>query len=252
MSEWWKNAVIYQIYPRSFMDSDGDGMGDIPGIEKRLDYLKDLGIDIIWLSPVYKSPNVDNGYDISDYRDIQEEFGTLADMEHLIGEIHRRGMRILMDLVVNHTSDQHPWFIEARKSKDNPKRDYYIWRDPNPDGSLPNNWESHFSGSVWQLDEQTGQYYLHIFSAGQPDLNWENPEVREEVKDLTPEQKQEQLQRMYNQKRESFATGIIYNMVQGNSLMDPEQGREVVRTAAAMAEEMLKVLCGIERKEEEQ
>ena len=184
MSEWWKNAVIYQIYPRSFMDSDGDGMGDIPGIEKRLDYLKDLGIDIIWLSPVYKSPNVDNGYDISDYRDIQEEFGTLADMEHLIGEIHRRGMRILMDLVVNHTSDQHPWFIEARKSKDNPKRDYYIWRDPNPDGSLPNNWESHFSGSVWQLDEQTGQYYLHIFSAGQPDLNWENPEVREEVKDI--------------------------------------------------------------------
>ena len=123
MSEWWKNAVIYQIYPRSFMDSDGDGMGDIPGIEKRLDYLKDLGIDIIWLSPVYKSPNVDNGYDISDYRDIQEEFGTLADMEHLIGEIHRRGMRILMDLVVNHTSDQHPWFIEARKSKDNPKRE---------------------------------------------------------------------------------------------------------------------------------
>ena len=184
MSEWWKNAVIYQIYPRSFMDSNGDGIGDIPGIEKKLDYLASLGIDVIWLSPVYKSPNVDNGYDISDYRDIQDEFGTLADMERLIDKIHEKGMKILMDLVVNHTSDQHPWFIEARSSKDNPKRDYYIWADPKPDGSLPNNWESHFSGSVWQFDEKTGQYYLHIFSAGQPDLNWENPSVRKEVKDI--------------------------------------------------------------------
>ena len=184
MSEWWKNAVIYQIYPRSFMDSNGDGIGDIPGIEKKLDYLASLGIDVIWLSPVYKSPNVDNGYDISDYRDIQDEFGTLADMERLIDKIHEKGMKILMDLVVNHTSDQHPWFIEARSSKNNPKRDYYIWADPKPDGSLPNNWESHFSGSVWQFDEKTGQYYLHIFSAGQPDLNWENPSVRKEVKDI--------------------------------------------------------------------
>ena len=183
MSAWWKEAVIYQIYPRSFMDSNGDGMGDIPGIEARLDYLKELGIDVIWLSPVYKSPGADNGYDISDYRDIQDEFGTLDDMEHLIDAIHARGMKILMDLVVNHTSDHHPWFIEARSSKDSPKRDYYIWSDPK-DGGLPNNWESHFSGPAWEYDEKTGQYYLHIFAAGQPDLNWENPEVREEVKDI--------------------------------------------------------------------
>ena len=183
MSAWWKEAVIYQIYPRSFMDSNGDGMGDIPGIEARLDYLKELGIDVIWLSPVYKSPGADNGYDISDYRDIQDEFGTLDDMEHLIDAIHVRGMKILMDLVVNHTSDHHPWFIEARSSKDSPKRDYYIWSDPK-DGGLPNNWESHFSGPAWEYDEKTGQYYLHIFAAGQPDLNWENPEVREEVKDI--------------------------------------------------------------------
>ncbi len=184
MSEWWKKAVVYQIYPRSFMDSNEDGIGDLRGIEGKLDYLKELGIDVIWLSPVYKSPGIDNGYDISDYRDIQDEFGSLRDMEQLISKIHEKGMKILMDLVVNHTSDQHPWFIESRSSKDNPKRDYYIWRDPNPDGSAPNNWESHFSGSAWQFDEKTGQYYLHIFAKEQPDLNWENPEVRKEVKDI--------------------------------------------------------------------
>jgi oligo-1,6-glucosidase len=178
--KWWKEAVVYQIYPRSFKDSNGDGIGDLRGIIEKLDYLKELGIDVVWLSPVYKSPNDDNGYDISDYQAIMDEFGTLADWDELLAQMHGRGMKLVMDLVVNHTSDEHPWFIESRKSKDNPYRDYYIWR-PGKDGKEPNNWQSFFSGSAWQYDETTGEYYLHLFSKKQPDLNWENPNVRKEI-----------------------------------------------------------------------
>jgi oligo-1,6-glucosidase len=181
--KWWKEAVVYQIYPRSFKDANGDGIGDIRGIISKLDYLKELGIDVVWLSPIYKSPNDDNGYDISDYRDIMDEFGTMEDWEEMLEEMHKRGIKLVMDLVVNHTSDEHPWFIESRKSKDNPYRDYYIWR-PGKDGKEPNNWESFFSGSAWEYDETTGEYYLHLFSKKQPDLNWENPKVREEVYEM--------------------------------------------------------------------
>ena len=180
---WWKEAVIYQIYPRSFQDSNGDGIGDLNGVTMRLDYLKKLGIDVIWLSPVYKSPNDDNGYDISDYRDIMTEFGTMEDFDRMLAAAHARGIKIVMDLVVNHSSDEHKWFIESRKSKDNPYRDYYIWKDPR-DGHEPTNWGSFFSGSAWKFDETTGQYYLHLFSEKQPDLNWENPKVRDAVYDM--------------------------------------------------------------------
>jgi oligo-1,6-glucosidase len=178
--KWWKESVIYQIYPRSFYDSNGDGIGDLRGIIQKLDYLKELGVDIVWLSPVYKSPNDDNGYDISDYQDIMDEFGTLADWEELLAEMHRRGIKLVMDLVVNHSSDEHPWFIESRASRDNPYRDYYIWR-PGKDGREPNNWASFFGGSAWQYDEATGEYYLHLFSRKQPDLNWGNPRLREAI-----------------------------------------------------------------------
>lgn len=178
---WWKETVAYQVYPRSFNDSNNDGIGDLPGMVEKLDYLKDLGIDVIWLSPMYKSPNDDNGYDISDYQDIMEEFGTMEDFNHLLSETHKRGMKLILDLVVNHTSDEHPWFIESRSSKDNPKRDWYIWADPKSDGSEPNNWESIFNGSTWEYDDTTKQYYFHLFSKKQPDLNWSNPDVREAV-----------------------------------------------------------------------
>ena len=183
----WRRWVVYQVYPRSFADSDADGVGDLRGVLGRLDYLERLGVDVIWLSPVYRSPMDDNGYDISDYQDIDPLFGTLADLDELIAELHARGMRLMMDLVVNHTSDEHPWFVESRSSRDNPKRDWYWWRDPRPGtvpgtpGAEPTNWESHFSGPTWTWDERTGQYYLHIFSTKQPDLNWENPEVRQAV-----------------------------------------------------------------------
>lgn len=177
---WWKEAVAYQIYPRSFMDSNGDGIGDLQGVISKLDYLQDLGIDVVWISPIYRSPNDDNGYDISDYQDIMDDFGTMADFNLLLEEVHRRKMKLIMDLVINHTSDEHPWFIESRSSKDNPYRDYYIWH-PGKDGKEPNNWESIFSGSAWEYDEQTKEYYMHIFSKKQPDLNWENPLVREEL-----------------------------------------------------------------------
>ncbi|MED3652030.1 MULTISPECIES: alpha-glucosidase [Heyndrickxia] len=177
---WWKESVVYQIYPRSFNDSNGDGIGDLKGITNKLDYLKELGIDVIWLSPVYQSPNDDNGYDISDYRAIMDEFGTMADFDELLSEMHQRGMKLMMDLVVNHTSDEHEWFKQARSSKDNPYRDYYYWR-PGKNGQEPNNWESVFSGSAWEYDEKTEEYYLHLFSKKQPDLNWENRKVREEV-----------------------------------------------------------------------
>jgi oligo-1,6-glucosidase len=181
--KWWKESVVYQIYPRSFIDSNGDGIGDIKGITSKLDYLKELGIDVIWLSPVYKSPNDDNGYDISDYQNIMDEFGTMEDMDELLEEMHARGMKLMMDLVVNHSSDEHAWFMESRKSKDNPYRDYYIWR-PGKNGDEPNNWTSIFSGSAWQYDEETEEYYLHLFSKKQPDLNWENPRLRKEIYDM--------------------------------------------------------------------
>ena len=177
---WWKESVVYQIYPRSFQDSNGDGMGDLPGILSRLDYLKELGVDVLWISPFYRSPGKDNGYDISDYQAIQPDFGTMDDFERLLAEAHKRGLRVVIDLVVNHTSNEHPWFKESRSSRDNPKRDYYIWRD-GKDGNPPNNWGSNFSGSAWTLDETTGQYYLHTFGDFQPDLNWDNPAVRQEV-----------------------------------------------------------------------
>ena len=180
---WWKESVVYQIYPRSFKDSNGDGIGDLNGITEKLDYLKELGIDVIWLSPVYQSPNDDNGYDISDYRKIMTEFGTMEDFDRMLAAAHDRGIKIVMDLVVNHTSDEHPWFVESRKSKDNPYRDYYIWR-PAKDGKEPNNWGSCFSGSAWKYDPETEMYFLHLFSKKQPDLNWDNPKVRDEVYDM--------------------------------------------------------------------
>ncbi|MDT8861912.1 alpha-glucosidase [Alkalihalobacillus sp. MEB130] len=176
--KWWKEAVAYQIYPRSFMDSNGDGIGDLQGVIQKLDYVRDLGIDVIWICPMYRSPNDDNGYDISDYQDIMDEFGTMDDFDQLLREVHHRGMKLIIDLVINHTSDEHPWFVESRSSRDNPKRDWYIWRDPKPDGSEPNNWESIFSGPAWEYDELTEQYYMHLFSTKQPDLNWENKDVR--------------------------------------------------------------------------
>lgn len=185
-TRWYKDAVFYQIYPRSFCDSNGDGIGDIRGIISKLDYLKDLGINAVWLSPVYKSPNHDNGYDISDYRDINPEFGTLEDFKEMLDEMHKRGIRLVMDLVVNHTSDEHYWFRESRKSKDNPYRDYYIWRKGRgKDGKKPpNNWTSRFTGSAWKYDELTNEWYLHLFGEKQPDLNWDNPKVRQEVIDI--------------------------------------------------------------------
>lgn len=181
---WWKESVVYQIYPRSFCDSNGDGIGDLNGITSKLDYLKELGVDVIWLSPVYKSPNDDNGYDISDYQDIMDEFGTMEDFDRMLATAHEKDIKIMMDLVVNHTSDEHKWFIESRKSTDNPYRDYYIWRPAKEDGSLPNNWGSCFSGPAWEYDKTTDMYFLHLFSKKQPDLNWDNPVVRQEVFDM--------------------------------------------------------------------
>ena len=182
--KWWKESVVYQIYPRSFCDSNGDGIGDLNGITGKLDYLKELGIDVIWLSPVYKSPNDDNGYDISDYQAIMDEFGTIEDFDRMLATAHEKGIKIMMDLVVNHTSDEHKWFIESRKSTDNPYRDYYIWRPAKEDGSLPNNWGSCFSGPAWEYDKTTDMYFLHLFSKKQPDLNWDNPAVRQDVFDM--------------------------------------------------------------------
>ena len=177
---WWKEAVAYQIYPRSFMDYNNDGIGDLKGIISKLDYIKDLGIDVIWICPMYKSPNDDNGYDISDYQDIMSDFGNMDDFNELLNEVHKRGMKLIIDLVINHTSDEHQWFIESKSSKDNPKRDWYIWRKGKGDLE-PNNWESIFKGSAWEYDENTDEYFLHLFSKKQPDLNWENEDVRKEL-----------------------------------------------------------------------
>jgi alpha-glucosidase len=182
---WWQKGVIYQIYPRSFQDSNGDGIGDLPGITQRLDYLSEtLGVDAIWISPIYPSPMHDFGYDVADYMDIHPLFGSMADFDRLLEEMHRRGLKLILDLVPNHTSDEHPWFIESRSSRDNPKRDWYIWRDPAPDGGPPNNWLSHFGGPAWTFDERTGQYYMHQFVNQQPELNYRNPEVAEAMLDI--------------------------------------------------------------------
>lgn len=185
MTNWWEEAIVYQIYPRSYQDSDSDGVGDLPGIIQRLDHLAWLGITALWISPCYPSPMADFGYDVSDYKDIHPLFGTMADMEKLIAEAHARHIKIILDFVPNHSSNQHPWFLESRSSRDNPKRDWYIWRDPAPDGGPPNNWLAHFGGgSAWEFDEKTGQYYLHLFLPEQPDLNWRNPEVKEAMLDV--------------------------------------------------------------------
>ena len=181
--KWWQTAVFYQVYPRSFADGNGDGIGDIPGIISRLDYLQELGIDAIWLSPHYPSPQFDVGYDIADYTNVEPAYGTLDDFKHLLDGAHQRGIRLILDLVLNHTSDQHSWFQESRSSRDNPKRDWYVWRDPQPDGSPPNNWDSTFGGSAWEFDPSTGQYYYHFFFKEQPDLNWRNPQVKQAMWD---------------------------------------------------------------------
>lgn len=218
---WQKEAVVYQIYPRSFCDSNGDGIGDIPGIISKLDYLKDLGVDVIWLSPVYESPDVDNGYDISNYEKIQPQFGTMEDFDRMLSEIHKRGMKLVMDLVVNHTSDQHPWFKEARKSKDNPYHDYYIWREGKMDEATgkehePNNWISWFSGPAWQKEEATGEYYLHLFAKEQPDLNWENPKVHEEVYNM--------MDRWFQKGVDGFRMDVISLISKVPGLPDGENG----------------------------
>ena len=181
---WWKEAVCYQVYPRSFNDSNNDGIGDLRGVIEKLDYLKALGIDVIWLSPVYQSPNDDNGYDISDYQAIMDAFGTMADFDELLNKTHEKGMKLIMDLVINHTSDEHAWFIESRSNKTNPKRDWYIWADGKPNGQEPNNWESIFNGSTWKYDDTTGQYFFHLFSQKQPDLNWHNEDMRDALYDM--------------------------------------------------------------------
>jgi alpha-glucosidase len=181
---WWQRGIVYQVYPRSFQDSNGDGIGDLVGIRRRLDYLRDLGVDAIWVSPIYPSPMADFGYDIADYCAIDPIYGTLADFDHLLAEAHARGLKVILDFVPNHTSDRHPWFLESRRSRDNPRRNWYIWRDPAPDGGPPNNWLANFGGSGWELDVATGQYYYHAFLKEQPDLNWRNPEVRRAMYDV--------------------------------------------------------------------
>ena len=182
-TEWWRKSVVYQIYPKSFNDSNGDGIGDIIGIIEKLDYLKQLGVDVIWLNPIYQSPQVDNGYDISNYREIDHQFGTLADFTALLDAVHQRHMRLILDLVVNHTSSEHPWFKAAKQSTSNQYHDYYIWKDGSKE-QLPNNWGSSFGGSAWEYVDQLGQYYLHLFAKQQPDLNWENPKVRQDVYEI--------------------------------------------------------------------
>jgi alpha-glucosidase len=210
--EWWQQGIIYQIYPRSFQDSNGDGIGDLPGILSRLDYLAWLGVDAVWLSPIYPSPMADFGYDISDYIGIDPLFGTLADFESLIAEVHRRGMKVVLDFVPNHTSDQHPWFKESRSSRDNPKRDWYIWRDPAPGGGPPNNWLSNFGGDAWELDSATGQYYYHAFLKEQPDLNWRNPEVQHAMLDV--------LRFWLDRGVDGFRVDVIWHIVKDDQYRD--------------------------------
>jgi alpha-glucosidase len=210
--KWWQQGVIYQIYPRSFQDSNGDGIGDLPGIRSRLDYLEWLGVDAVWLSPIYPSPMADFGYDISNYVDVDPLFGTLADFDRLVDDVHRRGMKLVLDFVPNHTSDQHPWFRESRSSRDNPKRDWYIWRNPNSNGDQPNNWLSNFGGSAWEFDQQTGQYYYHAFLKEQPDLNWRNVEVQNAMLDV--------LRFWLNRGVDGFRVDVIWHIVKDDQFRD--------------------------------
>lgn len=209
---WWQYGTIYQIYPRSLQDSNGDGIGDLPGIESRLDYLKWLGIDAIWLSPFYPSPMADFGYDVSNYTDVDPIFGTLADFERMLSAAHRKGLKVLIDFVPNHTSDQHPWFLQSRSSRDNPKRNWYIWLDPSPEGGPPNNWLSVFGGPAWTPDPQTGQYYYHAFLKEQPDLNWRNPEVRSAMHDV--------LRFWLDQGVDGFRVDVIYHLIKDSQFRD--------------------------------
>ncbi len=210
--EWWQRGIIYQVYPRSFQDSNGDGVGDLRGVISRLDYLTWLGVDAVWLSPIYPSPMADFGYDISDYCDIDPIFGTLADFDELLGEAHRRGLKVMLDFVPNHTSDQHPWFQESRSSRNNPKRDWYIWRDPGPGGGPPNNWLSNFGGGAWEWDEHTQQYYLHAFLKEQPDLNWRNPEVQQAMLDV--------LRFWHDRGVGGFRVDVIWHIVKDDEFRD--------------------------------
>jgi glycosidase len=209
---WWERSVIYQIYPRSFQDSDGDGIGDLKGIELRLDYLSELGIDAIWLSPIFPSPMADFGYDVSNYVDVDLLFGSLEDFDRLLAAAHRRGLKLLLDLVPNHSSDQHPWFLESRSSRDNPKRDWYIWRDPAPDGGPPNNWISDFGGSSWEWDQATGQYYLHAFLKEHPDLNWRNPDMRRAMLDV--------MRFWFDRGVDGFRIDVLWHMIKAEGLPD--------------------------------
>ena len=224
---WWERGVIYQIYPRSFQDSDGDGVGDLKGIERRLDYLAELGIDAIWLSPIFPSPMADFGYDVADYIGIDPLFGTLEDFDRLLAAAHERGLKLMLDFVPNHTSDRHPWFIDSRSSRDNPKRDWYIWRDPGPEGGPPNNWISDFGGSAWQWDETTGQYYLHAFLKEQPDLNWHNPELRAAMLDV--------MRFWFDRGVDGFRIDVLWHCIKADGLPDnpvnpeyrPEMGEKL-------------------------
>ncbi len=223
MTSWWQAGTIYQIYPRSFQDSDGDGVGDLAGIVGRLDHVTALGVDAIWLSPIFRSPMADYGYDVADYRDVDPLFGTLEDLDRLIAEAHRRGLKLILDFVPNHSSDRHPWFVESRASRGNPKRDWYIWRDPAPDGGPPNNWISDFGGSAWQYDATTGQYYLHAFLKEQPDLNWRNPEVRAAMMDV--------LRFWFDRGVDGFRIDVLWHIVKADGLPDnppnPDYRREM-------------------------
>jgi oligo-1,6-glucosidase/alpha-glucosidase len=209
---WWERGVVYQVYPRSFQDSNGDGVGDLPGIESRLDYIAALGVDAVWLSPIFPSPMADFGYDVADYCDVEPMFGTLADFDRLIAAVHARGLKLLLDFVPNHSSDLHPWFLESRSSRDNPKRDWYIWRDPAPGGGLPNNWISDFGGSAWEWDEATGQYYLHAFLPQQPDLNWRNPELRQAMLDVK--------RFWFDRGVDGFRIDVLWHIVKSECLSD--------------------------------
>jgi alpha-glucosidase len=209
---WWESAVIYQVYPRSFQDTDDNGVGDLNGIIERLPYFVDLGVDAIWISPIFRSPMADFGYDISDYADIDPIFGDMADFERLVAEAHARGISVILDFVPNHSSDRHPWFIESRKSRTSPKRDWYIWRDPAPGGGPPNNWLSEFGGSAWQFDEDSGQYYYHAFLGSQPDLNWRNPEVVDAMRDVL---------RFWMRKGvDGFRADVIWHLIKDEAFRD--------------------------------
>src|SRR5690349_18319000 len=210
--QWWQRGIIYQIYPRSFADSNNDGIGDLLGIISKLDYLHWLGVDAVWISPIYPSPMADFGYDVSDYRGIHPLFGTMDDFDRLLAEGHARGLKVLLDFVPNHSSDQHPWFVESRSSRDNPKRDWYIWRDPAPDGGPPNNWLSNFGGPGWTFDARTGQYYYHAFLPQQPALNWRNPEVVEAMLDV--------LRFWLERGVDGFRVDVIWHLVKDEEFRD--------------------------------